>query len=78
MSKFCILGYIFNDVTLKPAATSVIKMRLGGIVHAARGMYAVGEEYSVAYFAPSYLDSHIHVRLLRIFLAGHVLIVWID
>ena len=55
MSKFCILGYIFNDVTLKSAATPVIKMRLGGIVHAARGMYAVGEEYSVAYFAPSYL-----------------------
>lgn len=30
MSTFCILGYIFNDVTLKSAATSVIKMRLGG------------------------------------------------
>ena len=66
MSKFCILGYIFNDVTLKSAATPVIKMRLGGIVHAARGMYAVGEEYSVAYFAPSYLDSHIEHYLKEI------------
>lgn len=66
MSKFCILGYIFNDVTLKSAATSLIKMRLGGIVHAARGMYAVGEEYSVAYFAPSYLDSHIENYLKEI------------
>ena len=36
MSKFCILGYIFNDVTLKSAVTPLIKMRLGGIVHAAR------------------------------------------
>lgn len=66
MSKFCILGYIFNDVTLKSAATSLIKMRLGGIVHAARGMYAVGEEYSVAYFAPSYLDRHIENYLKEI------------
>lgn len=66
MSKFCILGYIFNDVTLKSAVTPLIKMRLGGIVHAARGMYAVGEEYSVAYFAPSYLDSHIEHYLKEI------------
>ena len=66
MSKFCILGYIFNDVTLKSAATPLIKMRLGGIVHAARGMYGVGEEYSVAYFAPSYLDSHIEHYLKEI------------
>lgn len=41
-------------------------MRLGGIVHAARCMYAVGEEYSVAYFAPSYLDSHIEYYLKEI------------
>ena len=41
-------------------------MRLGGIVHAARGMYAVGEEYSVAYFAPSYLDRHIENYLKEI------------
>lgn len=66
MSNFCILGYIFNDVTLKSAVTPLIKMRLGGIVHAARGMYAVGEEYSVAYFAPSYLDSHIEHYLKEI------------
>lgn len=66
MSKFCILGYIFNDVTLKSAATSLIKMRLGGIVHAARCMYAVDEEYSVAYFAPSYLDNHIENYLKEI------------
>lgn len=66
MSKFCILGHIFNDITLKSAATPLIKMRLGGIVHAARGMYAVGEEYSVAYFAPSYLDSHIENYLKEI------------
>ena len=29
MSKFCILGFIFNDVTLKSAATPLTKMRLG-------------------------------------------------
>lgn len=58
MCKICILGHIFNDVTLK-TATTPLKMRLGGIVHAARCMYALDAEYSVAYFAPSYLDSHI-------------------
>lgn len=65
MSKICILGHIFNDVTLK-TATTPLKMRLGGIVHAARCMYALDAEYSVAYFAPSYLDSHISNYLKEI------------
>lgn len=54
----CIVGDIYNDVTLK-SSEHPLKMRLGGIVHAARGLYALGVEYSIAYFAPSYLDIHI-------------------
>ncbi len=54
----CLVGDILTDVTLATATTSY-KMRLGGIVHAARGMWAMGVEYSVAYFAPSYLDGQI-------------------
>ena len=54
----CLVGDILNDVTLASAETK-LKMRLGGIVHAARGLWAMGVDYAIAYFAPSYLDSHI-------------------
>ena len=54
----CLVGDILNDVTLATAETK-LKMRLGGIVHAARGLWAMGVDYTIAYFAPLYLDSHI-------------------
>ncbi len=54
----CLVGDILNDVTL-PSFESNLKMRLGGIVHAARGLWAMGIDYVIAYFAPSYLDPHI-------------------
>lgn len=60
----CLVGDILNDVTLATSETS-LKMRLGGIVHAARGLWAMGVEYSVAYIAPSYLDSHIKKYLSK-------------
>ncbi len=55
---FCLVGDVLNDVTLA-TSNSDLKMRLGGIVHAARGLWAMGVDYSIAYFAPSYLDMHI-------------------
>ncbi len=58
MEKICIVGDILNDVTLK-TSQSDLKMRLGGIVHAARALWAMNVEYDVAYFAPEYLDLHI-------------------
>lgn len=58
MSKICIVGDILIDITLK-TENNPLKMRLGGIVHAARGLWAMGIEYSIGYFAPSYLDKHI-------------------
>lgn len=54
----CLVGDILNDVTLATSDTQ-LKMRLGGIVHAARGLWAMGIDYAIAYFAPSYMDSHI-------------------
>lgn len=60
----CLVGDILNDVTLATAETP-LKMRLGGIVHAARGLWAMGVDYAVAYFAPSYLDSHIELYLRK-------------
>lgn len=54
----CLVGDVLNDVTLA-TSNAALKMRLGGIVHAARGLWAMGVDYSIAYFAPSYLDMHI-------------------
>lgn len=52
----CIVGDILTDVTL---STNPYKMRLGGIAHAARGLWALGVDYAIAYFAPAYLDEQI-------------------
>jgi len=63
--RICLIGDIVVDVTLK-SATTPVKLRLGGIVHAARALWALNIPYSVGYFAPSYLDSNIH-RYLKDF-----------
>ena len=60
----CLVGDVLNDVTLATSSTD-FKMRLGGIVHAARGLWAMGVDYSIAYFAPSYLDTHIESYLSK-------------
>jgi nucleoside 2-deoxyribosyltransferase len=53
-----IIGDIVVDVTLK-TSVEPYKLRLGGITHAARGAWSMGETYSIGFFAPSYLDSNI-------------------
>lgn len=58
----CLVGDILTDVTLA-TSDSLLKMRLGGIVHAARALWAMDVEYAVAYFAPAYMDSHIELFL---------------
>lgn len=60
----CLVGDILNDVTLSTSETK-LKMRLGGIVHAARGLWAMGVDYAIAYFSPSYLDSHIEAYIQK-------------
>lgn len=54
----CLIGDVFIDVTIG-GIDSPTKMRLGGIVHSARALWAMNVPYSVAYFAPDYLDLHI-------------------
>lgn len=49
-----LLGEIYIDFT---ANQSTVKMRLGGITHAARGLWACGITYSVAAFCPTYLQK---------------------
>jgi nucleoside 2-deoxyribosyltransferase len=58
----CLIGDVIVDVSLK-SKNIPLKMRLGGIVHAARALWALDIPYVIAYFAPSYLDSHIREYL---------------
>lgn len=54
--KLCILGDVVIDVSLNLDQPEN-KLRFGGIVHAARGLWALGEEYGIAYFGPEYFDK---------------------
>ncbi|WP_298937872.1 nucleoside 2-deoxyribosyltransferase [uncultured Ruegeria sp.] len=49
-----LIGEIFVDFTL-PKANADSKLRLGGIVHAARGLWAAEQSFSVAAVCPAYL-----------------------
>ncbi|MEX0722013.1 MAG: nucleoside 2-deoxyribosyltransferase [Balneolaceae bacterium] len=52
--NICLLGDVVLDVSRNSEDT---KLRLGGIVHAARALWALGIEYDVAFFCPNYLDE---------------------
>lgn len=56
--KICLIGDIVIDVSLKTQNTEA-KLRLGGIVHAARCLWALNIPFSVGYFSPDYLDKQI-------------------
>lgn len=62
MRPIIVIGDIVVDVTLK-TSTNPYKLRLGGIVHAARGIWALGLQYKVGFFAPSYLNKNIYSYL---------------
>ncbi len=54
-----LIGETCLDVTLFPAGTLERKLRLGGVVHAARCLWGLGASYQLAYLAPSYLFRQI-------------------
>lgn len=57
MSRTLLLvGDVFVDYTLGNESKAS-KLRFGGVVHAARGAWAVGANYSVAAALPSYLEK---------------------
>lgn len=60
-----LVGEIVVDVTL-PTRRAPLKMRLGGVVHAARGLWASGISYAVAAVCPDYL-----VGEAKAYLASH-------
>jgi nucleoside 2-deoxyribosyltransferase/sugar/nucleoside kinase (ribokinase family) len=59
-----VIGEIFVDFTIGTDLLST-KMRLGGIVHAARGLWACGIPYGVAAICPDYLAPEAKEYLRR-------------
>ena len=62
-TKVCLIGQVLVDVFL-PAGTATPGLRLGGIMHAARALWAMQCPYVMAYVAPAYLDPAV-VRFAR-------------
>lgn len=61
--RVAVVGEFSLDVMLPSEGT---KMRLGGVAHACRALWALGVEYEVAYSAPEFL-----VDAIRLFLTNH-------
>ena len=61
--KVCLVGQIIIDVF---AVKGIPVVRFGGAMHAARGLWAIRTPYSLAYIAPSYMDSDIRGYARRI------------
>lgn len=59
MYNICVVGDILVDVTLKNKDED-LKMRLGGIIHSARALWAISSQYSLGYISPNYLDPRIY------------------
>lgn len=58
--RICIIGHFLVDVTFGGVKEEP-KLRFGGIAHAARTAWALGIPYTLAYFAPEYLDEQIQL-----------------
>ncbi len=62
-AKIVLVGEVVVDVTLQKPEK---KLRLGGILHAARALWALGVEYDLAYFAPAYVDQALDEQARRL------------
>jgi hypothetical protein len=58
--KVLIIGEVFIDTHLDIIAENGPVVRLGGIFHSARAFAALGLNYTLAYYAPDYLDEDIN------------------
>jgi nucleoside 2-deoxyribosyltransferase len=53
-----LIGQFIVDVTL-PQHGESYKLRAGGVMHAARALWAIGHSYSICYCAPDYLEAQV-------------------
>lgn len=54
--RIVLVGEVVVDVTL-PTTSELTKLRMGGVIHAARALWALGVAYDIGYFCPTYLDK---------------------
>jgi len=71
-----LVGEVFVDVTIMPSGVEN-KLRLGGVVHAARGLWSLGRPFAVAAFLPEYLEQSARSYLAefgctRFMVLGHI------
>jgi hypothetical protein len=59
-----LIGEVTIDFTM-PTQTTGAKVRLGGVVHGARGLWASGRNYSVGAFCPAYLAEQARNYLIQ-------------
>lgn len=63
LTSLCLIGEVVVDVGLDHGR-SVRNMRLGGVVHAARALWAMGIDYDLRFVAPDYLvDKTTHYAM---------------
>lgn len=67
--RTCLIGQVFVDFV--HSMNSEPMMRLGGIMHAARALWAMGEPFGFAYVAPDYLKDDAEEFAVR-YGASHV------
>ncbi len=58
-NKICIIGEVIVDVTLSLDKEEDDKLRFGGVMHAARGLWALEVPYDLLFIAPEYLHDQI-------------------
>jgi Nucleoside 2-deoxyribosyltransferase len=68
-----LVGEVYVDFTL-PKVGAESKLRLGGIVHAARGLWAIDANFSVAAACPGYLVDQARAYLERL---GCIEFIWL-
>ena len=61
-----VIGEVFIDTHLDIIDENGPLVRLGGIFHSARAFAALGLNYTLAYYAPAYLDDDINEWALRL------------
>ena len=68
--KILLVGQVFVDVTLDVEKIDDTKLRLGGITHAARGLWSIDQPYTSAYLAPEYLTTQVEDYFSKIGCTG--------
>lgn len=56
--KIALIGEVYLDISLEPSKDNSF-MRLGGVIHAARALGAIGKDYDLLYTSPFYLEEEI-------------------